>query len=148
MYIGAVRQTATVDRRRLVVGAVIVDSLSGPTRFVAARRTSPYAAERGWEFPGGKVEPGETPVEALVREIREELAVLVRVGDELLADGGAWTISETLELRLFLAEIVQGDPVPRDSHDAVQWLTRETMTAVHWLPADRAALHILDRMLQ
>ena len=68
----------------LVVAAAIVDDLARPQRLLAARRRAPAELAGGWEFPGGKVEPDETPVAALHRELREELAVSVRLGAEVL----------------------------------------------------------------
>ena len=124
--------------RQLVVGALIVDDLARPTRVLAARRTTPPAGR--WEFPGGKVEPGESAVDGLAREIAEELLVAVEVGDRLdPPDGGRWVISEALELELWWCT-ADGGPTPHDSHDAVRWLTAEELTAVDWLDGDRAAL--------
>ena len=78
----------------LVVAAAIVDDLIAPTRVLAARRVEPRALAGGWEFPGGKVEPGEDPVAALHRELAEELQVRVRPrGRAAPPDGGAWPIA-------------------------------------------------------
>ncbi len=98
-----------------------------------------------WEFPGGKVEPGESPQQALVREIREELGVEIDVGDGL----GTWPIDEQLELNLFLAEIIDGELTPGETHDAVRWLALEALTKVLWLPADEQALPtLIDRLTE
>ena len=69
---------------RLVVAAAITDSLEVPRVLLAARRTDPPALAGLWEFPGGKVERGETPERALRRELREELGVEIEIGDEIL----------------------------------------------------------------
>ena len=105
-----------------VVGAVIVDSLAQPDCVLAARRTKTWALSGRWEFPGGKVEPGETAEEALIREVQEELDVTLILGDELTPTDGPWQISDLLTLRLFWAEIFVGTldhgGVPRRSEMA------------------------------
>jgi 8-oxo-dGTP diphosphatase len=117
-----------------VVGAVIV----ADGRVLAARRTRPADLAGYWEFPGGKVEPGEDPRAALIREIDEELAATIvvhyEVGDE------PWTISETHVLRLFLCSITCGEPRPGSDHDELRWLASADLESVEWLPSDRMAL--------
>ncbi|MCL3818969.1 (deoxy)nucleoside triphosphate pyrophosphohydrolase [Aeromicrobium wangtongii] len=125
----------------LVVGAVILDRSPEPSRVLAARRNRPPSLAGQWEFPGGKVEPGESPQDALVREIREELAVDIRLGDELLpVEGETWPASNGFQMRLFLATIVAGEAAPQDGHDAVRWLTRDQLGEVEWLDSDRDVL--------
>ncbi|GII98913.1 8-oxo-dGTP diphosphatase [Sediminihabitans luteus] len=123
--------------RRLVVAAAIVDDLHTPTTLLAARRTAPPALAGRWEFPGGKVEPDEDPVDALHRELREELDVAVELGAEIPApDGGAWPITDRHDMRLWLARITRGTPVTLDAHDAVRWLPVGRWFDVPWLDAD------------
>lgn len=129
-----------MTQRQLVVGAIIVDSLEAPTRVLAARRSKPEALKSLWEFPGGKVELGETPRQALVREIQEELSVQVELGEEFLHTSGAWPISDVYELRLFFASIVSGSDAPGDSHDALRWLASSDLYSVDWLSSDREAI--------
>lgn len=124
--------------RRTVVGAVVVARREGDVRVLAARRTTPPVGR--WEFPGGKVETGETPAAALVREVAEELGCTVGVGRELTDDGRAWPISDALVLRLFLAEVVAGEPRPGDSHDELRWLAADELDGVAWLPSDERAV--------
>jgi len=125
----------------IVVGAVIVDSLAQPSRVLAARRAGSHALRGRWEFPGGKVEPGETAEQALIREVQEELDVTIMLGDELTPTDKAWQlISSQLTLRLFWAEIFVGTPTLWRSHDQVRWLDPSDLMTLNWLDADRAAL--------
>jgi 8-oxo-dGTP diphosphatase len=122
-----------------VVGAVIVNSLVRPTRVLAARRRNVPLAEGPWEFPGGKVEPGETPREALVREVREELGIEVVVAGEIDEPRCGWVISDALRLRLFLA-VTADPPHPGPDHAEVAWLDVDRLDVVPGMPVDRDAL--------
>lgn len=116
-----------------VVAAVICDSMENKNRiFATARGYGEFKG--GWEFPGGKIETGETPEQALVREIREELDTEIRVGtliDTIEYDYPAFHLS----MDCFWAEIVSGNLELKEAEDA-KWLTRETLDSVRWLPAD------------
>ncbi|KGM09070.1 DNA mismatch repair protein MutT [Cellulomonas bogoriensis 69B4 = DSM 16987] len=121
----------------LVVAAAVVDDLTHPRRLLAARRCRPVELAGRWEFPGGKVEPGESPEQALHRELREELGVGVRLGAELPGpDAGAWRITPRHVLRLWAAVLTAGDPVPLVEHDQVAWLQPGAWADVDWLDGD------------
>ncbi len=110
---------------------------------LAARRTAPASAAGRWEFPGGKVEPGETEAESLVREIAEELGV--RVGVERWL-GGEQPIGERYVLRVALASLDDGEPSPTE-HDLVRWLGPDELDDVDWLDPDRPFLPELSTVL-
>ncbi len=121
----------------LVVAAAILDDLRSPQRLLSARRAQPVSLAGRWEFPGGKVEPGEDPVDALHRELQEELGVAVRLGDEVVApDAQGWRLSERYVMRLWTAQLVRGEPAPLVEHDEVRWLEPGQWFTVPWLDAD------------
>jgi 8-oxo-dGTP diphosphatase len=126
-------------QRQVVVGAAIVRA----GRVLAARRTAPASAAGRWEFPGGKVEPGETDASSLVREVEEELGVRVRVERWLQ---GEEPIGERYRLRVALATLVEGEPAPAE-HDQVRWLAADELDDVAWLDADRPFLTELSALL-
>ena len=123
-----------------VVAAVIRD---GDRIFATARGYGEYKG--WWEFPGGKIEAGETPEEALVREIHEELDTEIRVG-ELIDTIEYDYLTFHLSMDCFWAEVVAGRLVLKEAEDA-RWLTKETLESVQWLPADQTIIDAIYRAL-
>lgn len=120
-----------------VVGAVIVrDGL-----ILCAQRGSGGKLPGLWEFPGGKIEPGETAPEALKREIIEELRCQVSVGQEITSTTHEYDFGVVV-LTTFHCEIVGGEPQPSE-HDALAWLLPGDLHAVEWAPADIPAVELI-----
>ncbi len=117
-----------------VVAAVIeaANEKNEPVIFATQRGYGNFKG--GWEFPGGKIEAGETPEEALKREIREELDTVIEVGDKI--DTVEYDYPEFhLSMDVFWSKVVEGDLVLKE-HEAARWLTRSELWDVNWLPAD------------
>jgi 8-oxo-dGTP diphosphatase len=128
-----------VDRVEVVGAALLRDG-----RVLASRRTEPPRLAGLWEFPGGKVEPGESDEQALVRELREELQVEARVGDRL---GDDLPIGETAVLRVYLCTLERGEPALVD-HDAHRWLAADELLDVRWIPVDLPLVEQLRTLLR
>ena len=123
----------------VVAAAIVRDG-----RLLAARRTRPSRHAGGWEFPGGKVEPGEDDASALRRECEEELGIEITVGPRL----GEATDGD-IRIVLYGATSERGEPAPLEDHDALRWLAPDELDSVAWLPIDVALLaaageHLLD----
>lgn len=121
-----------MQNRNLVVGAAIVQD----GRVLAARRTHPPEAAGRWEFPGGKVELGESAEAALAREIREELGCGIEVTGWFEAEA---PIGERHLLRVAAARLIEGEPEPHE-HDLIRWLGVDELGDVDWLEPDRPFL--------
>lgn len=123
-----------------VVAAVIRD---GDRIFATARGYGDFKGS--WEFPGGKIEDGESPQQALIREIREELDTDISVGD--LIDTVEHDYPKFhLSMGCFWCSIIRGDLVLNEAEDA-KWLTLDTIDSVSWLPADKALVETIKMIL-
>lgn len=127
------------EQQHPVVAAATVDG----DRVLAAHRVGVAGAAGGWEFPGGKVEPGESDRDALVREIREELGAEIAVAELI----GEHRLDATRVLRLYLAELLSGEVEARHDHDEVRWLTAADLDGLTWLAADAAFLPAVRTVL-
>ena len=123
-----------------VVAAIIV---KGDAIFATQRGYGPW--KDWWEFPGGKVEPGETPEDALVREIREELAADIEVGK--LLHVVEWDYPDFhLSMRCYLCTLLSPQ-LHLLEHESARWLSAADLPSVHWLPADEGLLPIIAEEL-
>jgi 8-oxo-dGTP diphosphatase len=123
-----------------VVAAVITDDEG---RVLACRRAPHKSLAGSWEFPGGKVEPGESDADALVREIQEELGVQIEVGDYL-----ATSVNKAgdldIELLAFRATLRKGQVKGSSDHDRFLWLSANDLHSVDWAPADVLFVEMLS----
>ena len=120
-----------------VVGAVFHDG----ERFLACRKKPGKPLEGHWEFPGGKIERGETPEQALTREIREELNLIAEVGQKVTTTTYEYDFA-TIELITFYCTLVDGDLRLTD-HDDTKWVTSTEAAHLTWAPADIPAVEAI-----
>lgn len=138
VLIGQARAVQTQDgvnpkRQIQVVGAVIVDA----GRVLCTQRGS-GSLEGLWEFPGGKLEQGESPEEALAREVGEELGCLIKVGARVAVTEHEYDFA-VIELTTFYCSLVDGEP-KLSEHTALAWLPPDELTTLTWAPADVPAV--------
>ena len=128
-------------RKRIeVVAAIILDK---EKIFATQRGYGEF--KDGWEFPGGKMEQGESPQQALIREIKEELDTEIEVGE--LIDTVEYDYPTFhLTMHCFFCTIKSGDLVLKE-HEAAKWLTKETLDSVDWLPADKGLIEKIKNIL-
>ena len=128
-----------------VVAAVIKAMNENDEPIIFATQRGYGEFKDGWEFPGGKIEPGETPQEAIRREIMEELDTEISVGERI--DTIEYDYPEFhLSMDCFWCEIVNGDLVLKE-HEAAKWLTKDQLGDVDWLPADRTIIDSIARCM-
>jgi 8-oxo-dGTP diphosphatase len=126
------------DRVVVVAGAVCEEG-----RLLAARRSAPEELAGRWELPGGKLEPGESPEQALVRELREELGIETEPVERV---PGEWPLRPGYVLQVWTVRLVSGEPSPLQDHDALRWLAPGELDAVDWLDQDRPAVAAWARL--
>ena len=126
-------------RKRIEVVAAIIRK--GDSIFATQRGYGPW--KDWWEFPGGKTEPGETPEEALIREIREELSAGIRI-DKFLHTVEYDYPEFHLTMHCYLCSL-EGEAMHLNEHEAARWLTADEFSEVQWLPADLGLLEIIQR---
>lgn len=126
-----------------VAAAVIraVNDAGEPVIFATQRGYGNF--KDGWEFPGGKIEPGETPGQAVCREVREELDTEIAVGE--LIDRVEYDYPDFhLSMDCFWCEVISGDLVLKE-HEAARWLAKSELDTVEWLPADIGLIDIIRK---
>ena len=147
-HAAAERSISSVMENKIVTvsGAIILRTNPATNRkeiFATQRGYGDY--KDGWEFPGGKLEPGETPQQCIEREIREELATEVRA-ERILGVVEYDYPTFHLTMHCILCTIVSGD-LKLLEHEAARWLSKETLRSVDWLPADLLILDRIDEIL-
>ncbi|MFI8433434.1 (deoxy)nucleoside triphosphate pyrophosphohydrolase [Streptomyces sp. NPDC079020] len=116
---------------------VVAGAVCDQGRLLAARRSAPPELAGRWELPGGKVEPGESDEQALVRELREELGVETEVLERV---PGVWPLKPGYVLHVWTVRLLSGVPEPLEDHDELRWLAPDEVDRVDWLDQDRPAV--------
>lgn len=130
-----------MKRRIEVVGAAIVDA-----GLVFCVQRGPGSLQGYWEFPGGKLEPGESPQDALMREIREELGCQVEVGDLVASTEHEYDFA-VISLTTFYCKLIEGRPTLSEHTDSI-WLGPVELAGLDWAPADWPAVRQIQQDLK
>ncbi len=121
---------------------VVAGAIERDGRYLAARRTRPDWAAGRWEFPGGKVEPGESEESALARELHEELGVATEIVRRV---SGEWALHDDLVLHLYVVRLLSGEPQALDHHDELRWVSPAEFDQIPWLESDVVAVRSLGQ---
>ncbi|MGO1590335.1 MAG: (deoxy)nucleoside triphosphate pyrophosphohydrolase [Ancrocorticia sp.] len=124
-----------------VVGAVITDQ----SNVFCARRSEKMSLPGKWEFPGGKIEQGETPRQALQRELEEELLIEVEIGDEVTTTEFEYDFG-SVSLTTFYCHMREVEPLVTE-HAEIRWVPAAELRTLDWAPADQPAVEIVQRDL-
>ena len=134
------QETTTMKTIRVVAAIILADNKI----FATQRGYGEF--KDGWEFPGGKIEPDETPEHAIIREIKEELDTKIEVIQ--LLDTVEYDYPKFhLSMDCFICNVKSGDLILKE-HEAAKWLTKETLYSVDWLPADQALIGKIENYLE
>ena len=147
---GALSSDIVNGMSALIVAAAIFARSPQGLRVLAAQRSYPQELAGLWEFPGGKVEPGEDPESALHRELREELGIEVSVAPDVgvvAGPDGDWPLPGERRMRLWAA-YAKGEPRLGPSHTALRWLGESDLKSVPWLKGDLQILSPLARLMR
>lgn len=140
-----IKDDGTIMKAVRVVAAIIETTDKDGNKMIFSTQRGYGEFKDGWEFPGGKIEEGEAPEDAIQREIKEELDTVVKV--ESYIDTIEYDYPEFhLSMDCFLCSIVEGDLVLKE-HEAAKWLTKDEIDSVEWLPADITIVDKVRKML-
>lgn len=127
----------------VVAGVIVDENADGTKKFLATQRG--YGDFKGgWEFPGGKIEPGETPEQALARELKEELTVDVEVGDFITTVEHDYP-GRHITMHCYFCRVIGGSLTLLE-HESARWLTKQELRSVNWLPADVAVVTAIESL--
>lgn len=133
---------AMIKKQINVVGAILINE----GKILCAQRGEEKSLAYLWEFPGGKIETGETPRQALKRELSEELLIQVEVAEEIFETTTHNYDFGTVQLTTFICQLKQGSPILIE-HIAIKWLEPSKLTSLDWAPADIPAVKKIQQIM-